>query len=223
MESSGEWINTSGMGKDYPAPPEVMGWSWGGFFLTWIWAVSNRTWIGLLALLPFIGLIMRFVLGAKGREWAWQNKRWDSVEHFNRVQRNWAWGFLVVLVVPGVLAAIAIPAYSDYVAKARLVGAVDYAHAASNAVGHYMRINGTLPDNVKDAGLESPLPNGVQGVDIDGQTGVLKVTMEVGRLRGNAFYLTPAAEADGRLSWQCLHGEIPAKLMPKECRFDTAN
>ena len=36
---------------------------------------------------------MLFVLGAKGSAWAWRNGRWDSVEHFKRVQRKWAiWG-----------------------------------------------------------------------------------------------------------------------------------
>src|SRR5579883_2805594 len=33
---------------------------------------------------------MSFVLGAKGSEWAWRNKRWRDVAHFRRVQRNWA-------------------------------------------------------------------------------------------------------------------------------------
>ena len=34
--------------------------------------------------------VMPFVLGAKGSRWAWRNGRWDSVEHFKRVQRLWA-------------------------------------------------------------------------------------------------------------------------------------
>jgi hypothetical protein len=39
---------------------------------------------------------MPFVLGAKGSAWAWRNGRWDSVEHFKRVQRLWAiWGVVV--------------------------------------------------------------------------------------------------------------------------------
>ena len=42
---------------------------------------------------------MIFVLGAKGREWAWKNKKWDSVEHFNRVQRKWSlWGIWLVVI-----------------------------------------------------------------------------------------------------------------------------
>ena len=79
-------------------PPGIAGWSWGAFLWNWIWAIFNNTWIGLLALIPGVNLIMIFVLGAKGREWAWKNKQWDSVEHFNRVQRKWSvWGIGLVL------------------------------------------------------------------------------------------------------------------------------
>lgn len=79
-------------------PPGIAGWSWGAFLWNWIWAIFNNTWIGLLALVPGVNLVMIFVLGAKGREWAWKNKQWDSVEHFNRVQRKWSvWGIGLVL------------------------------------------------------------------------------------------------------------------------------
>ena len=44
---------------------------------------------------PLVNVVMIFVLGAKGSEWAWHNERWRDVEHFKRVQRNWAiWGFV---------------------------------------------------------------------------------------------------------------------------------
>jgi hypothetical protein len=58
---------------------------------------------------------MVFVLGAKGNEWAWQSKRWDSVEHFKRTQRTWAWwglgvqGFAVVVYVVILVVAIILP------------------------------------------------------------------------------------------------------------------
>lgn len=81
--------------------------------LNWIWAIGNRTWIGLLAIIPYVGVIVAIILGFKGREWAWKNKKWESVEHFNAVQRKWSmWGGIVagVILVLGIVAAIAIPA-----------------------------------------------------------------------------------------------------------------
>ena len=117
---SGE--NNSGGGSSVIPPPGIKGWSWGAFLLNWIWAIGNRTWIGLLCFVPYVGIIMSFYLGFKGRELAWRNKRWDSIEHFNAVQKKWSW-WAVVLIVGvmgiGILAAIAIPAYQDYVTRSR--------------------------------------------------------------------------------------------------------
>jgi len=79
-------------------PPEIDSWNWGAFLLNWIWGVGNNTFIALLTLIPLVGLVMPFVLGAKGSRWAWRNGRWDSVEHFKRVQRLWAiWGAIIWL------------------------------------------------------------------------------------------------------------------------------
>ena len=82
-----------------PIPPEIDRWNWGAFLLSWIWGVGNNTFIALLALIPIFGqLVMPFVLGAKGSRWAWRNGRWDGVEHFKRVQRQWAiWGAIIWL------------------------------------------------------------------------------------------------------------------------------
>ena len=106
--------NNSGQGKVDDLPEGIKGFSWGAFLLSWIWAIGNSTWIGLLALVPYVGFIVSVYLGFKGREMAWQNKRWDSVEHFQRVQKQWSfWGVLIIggMFLLGIVAAIASPAY----------------------------------------------------------------------------------------------------------------
>jgi len=55
---------------------------------------------------------MAFVLGFKGREWAWRNKEWRDIDHFNRVQHLWSvWGVIVVFGIfgTGIFAAVLIP------------------------------------------------------------------------------------------------------------------
>jgi len=95
----------SGMGANSPVPPEIKGWNWGGFLMTWIWGIGNNVWISFIALLgliPYIGwiisLVMRIILGVRGSEWAWQNKKWDSIEHFKKTQRAWLWWGLGLII-----------------------------------------------------------------------------------------------------------------------------
>jgi heme/copper-type cytochrome/quinol oxidase subunit 2 len=102
--------NTSGQGKQAVLPSELSGWSWnwGAFMMNWLWGIFNKTYIALLILVPIVGLVMPFVLGFKGNAWAWRNKRWDSLEHFRRVQRKWAiWG-VIVLIVALVVAVVSV-------------------------------------------------------------------------------------------------------------------
>lgn len=84
--------------KDTPIPPQLHRWNWGAFLLNWIWGLGNSTYIALLMFVPFVNLIMIFVLGAKGSEWAWKNRLWENEDHFVRTQRNWALAGLAVLL-----------------------------------------------------------------------------------------------------------------------------
>ncbi len=90
-------------------PEGVRGWCWGAFCLSWIWAIGNKTWIGLLALVPYVNVVVIIWLGFNGREMAWRNNHWDSVEHFNRVQRKWSqWGIAISLIFTALVIAIII-------------------------------------------------------------------------------------------------------------------
>jgi len=115
--------NTSGQGTSAVLPEELEGWNWGGFLLNWIWAVGNNTWIGLAALvpIPLANLAVSILLGIKGNEWAWQNKKWKSIDHFRHAQRIWLyWGIAalcapVVLIIGLALIAVGILGYYEVI------------------------------------------------------------------------------------------------------------
>ncbi len=69
-------------------------------FIFFLNAISN---IANLALSVWFGI--------KGNDWAWQNKKWDSLKHFHDVQRIWATaGILLIGVgITGVIAAMTLP------------------------------------------------------------------------------------------------------------------
>ncbi|RYG75440.1 hypothetical protein EON80_00685 [bacterium] len=97
--------NDSGLGAQSVLPAELRGLNWGAFLLNWIWSIGNQSWFGLLCLVPYVGIIMQFVLLFKGNEWAWQNRKWDSTAQFREVQGKWTmWG--VIIFVAGLVLGI---------------------------------------------------------------------------------------------------------------------
>ena len=113
--------NTSGQGENAYVPDIVAKrYNWGAFFFNWIWAIVYKKYV--LALIIFIGyaiplvnlaiLIVNIWMGTQGNKWAWQAKRYQSVEDFHKVHRMWATVGTCLLLVPffiGVFAALTIP------------------------------------------------------------------------------------------------------------------
>jgi len=106
---------TNGIAPDFVAKK----FNWGAFLLTWIWGLGNKTYITLvffaacaLCIIPIIGafapLGCSIWFGIKGNEWAWKNKRFESVGHFHSNQKKWAIAGVIVLVLGIVLNIIAI-------------------------------------------------------------------------------------------------------------------
>ena len=108
LQIEGTPENTSGLGELATVPEEVKGWNWGAFVLTWIWGICNSVWIALLCFIPLFGLVWAFVLGVKGNEWAWRNKKWDSIEHFKSTQRNWSIAGIVLFAISIVVGCLAV-------------------------------------------------------------------------------------------------------------------
>ena len=135
-------------------PPEIRGWSWGGFLLSWIWGIFNGTLISLLALIPIVNVVMCFVLGAKGREWAWRNKKWDNVEHFKKVQKQWALAGIIVVVASIILsfflATLVLFQLNVARTKARDVRRISDMHQIQTAVQYYYEDHGEYPSDISN-------------------------------------------------------------------------
>jgi Cytochrome oxidase complex assembly protein 1 len=120
-------------------PPEIRRWNWGAFLLNWIWGIVNETYIALLMFVPLVNVVMIFVLGAKGSEWAWRNTRWRDVEHFKRVQRLWAiWGlvaWVAIIVINGGFLALFIWQFPRTEAYLMAVSRLNQSPAATSELG----------------------------------------------------------------------------------------
>ena len=103
--------NNSGAGKDSPVLDIVAKrFNWGACLLSWIWGLGNRSYITLIifpiaisGIIPVLGIIVQLGVmiwfGINGNKWAWQNKRWNSIEEFHRVQKKWAIAAAIIQIL----------------------------------------------------------------------------------------------------------------------------
>ena len=63
---------------------------------------------------------------------------------------------MIVVAIIGILAAVAIPQYQNYVARAQVSEALSLASGAKVAVAEYFNTNGTFPADNSTAGLTEP-------------------------------------------------------------------
>lgn len=152
----------------------------------------------------------------------------DLQRQLEQIQRNGgtsAAGYVVPIVlaggsvpVIGILAAIAIPAYQDYLTRSRLQMLYQQADQASRAVGDYYRQYDRLPASFADAGFE-PSPLREVHSEITLQTdGVIDVRIIERNRDDRAFQLRPTLDAEGQIVWTCSSNEVPDKHLPVACR-----
>ncbi|EMT6769393.1 pilin, partial [Neisseria gonorrhoeae] len=63
---------------------------------------------------------------------------------------------MIVIAIVGILAAVALPAYQDYTARAQVSEAILLAEGQKSAVTEYYLNHGEWPENNGDAGVASP-------------------------------------------------------------------
>jgi hypothetical protein len=127
--------------------------------------------------------------------------------------------------VIAMLAAIAIPAYQDYIVRAQVYEGVIMGENAKAAVAGYYIKRQSLPADNAAAGLspaDAITGKYVSSVDIaDGAITVAFHTKGAAvRLRDEVFVLSPSRDGNGALQWRCGSPEttIPARYLPQACR-----
>ena len=123
-------------------------------------------------------------------------------------------GLLITVFLVGVLAAVAIPAYGDYTARAVLQSAYDDAQPALAAVGqHFLSHQQEAPESLQAAGVQATVLQ--NGATLDYEPETMTVTV---RTKSGALTFSPQSDED-KIEWQCAgeDGSRNARL-PVPCR-----
>ena len=125
---------------------------------------------------------------------------------------------LVFVAVIGILAAIAIPAYQDYITRARMAEAVSVGRSASEKVGAYYYQHQRTPGSLAEAGFVAQVSPAIKEVNVNSQDGVITITMASGPVNGKALLFVPSIESSNQIVWKCMSKEILDRYLPQQCR-----
>ncbi len=129
---------------------------------------------------------------------------------------------MIVIAIVGILAAVAIPAYQDYMIRARVTDGLSLASGAKTLISENAVSGAAL-----DQGFVAPTAtDNVTSVAVDGATGVITITYTA-VAGGGTITLTPTAGGaaltsgtvpTGSISWNCAAGTMSAQYLPAVCR-----
>jgi len=116
---------------------------------------------------------------------------------------------MIVVAIIGILAAVAIPQYQNYVARAQVSEALVLASGAKTAVAEHYMATGSFPDDNEAAGLATTITgNYVDSVTVsvdDGKaliTALFSSTEAHSKLQGGKMTLT-AVDTGGSIGFSC--------------------
>ncbi|MFC0676972.1 pilin [Lysobacter korlensis] len=121
---------------------------------------------------------------------------------------------MIVVAIIGILAAIALPAYSDYTKKAKISEVMLAASSARTAVSEYAASTGSLPPSTWVPETQSSTY--VSGVTWDATNRTLTAVSTVPDATGN-IVLTGELRPNGQVTWTC-GGTVAAKYRPGSCQ-----
>lgn len=143
---------------------------------------------------------------------------------------------MIVVAIIGILAAIALPAYQDYMTRSQVSEAATLTGGLKVAVSDYYAAYGEFPANLTQAicgknasgtcaGATAASTTGtyVEGVTV-GTNGVISATMNNTKANkaiwGGVLTLTPTTDG-GSIKWTCTStgaSAIAAKYLPQSCK-----
>src|SRR5438552_14664385 len=97
---------------------------------------------------------------------------------------------MIVVAIVGILAAIALPAYQDYVIRSKTSEGIAAADACKASISEYVSTKGSWPANMAASGCSTLVTQYVASMGVNSGTGAISVTTQCTGSKPGACVLT---------------------------------
>ncbi len=135
---------------------------------------------------------------------------------------------MIVVAIIGILAAVALPAYQDYMVRAKVSEAVLAASSGRTAIAETFSQKATMSLTQDSMGVQQQSSRYVASVDYAGTSSLVgevtvtlksDTTLGLGAAAGKTMILRGTGEtSSGKVGWTCGKGTIDAKYLPSSCK-----
>lgn len=132
---------------------------------------------------------------------------------------------MIVVAIIGIIASIAIPAYTNYIIRSQVAEGISMSTAAKVAAAEYFQTWGVFASSNNSAGLSAPAE--ITGSYVTQVEIVAGGAIEVSygntvhpNLVGAVLSMTPDSTNAGSITWDCDgNAALPNKYLPAACRM----
>jgi type IV pilus assembly protein PilA len=149
---------------------------------------------------------------------------------------------MIVIAIVGILAAIALPAYQDYIVRSKMSEPLAALAEAKTTIAEYVAANGQYPAASTSFGINTAdrlASDIIENLDVTDPVAVGATVYVIANVDActwdgsvctgtasneSSFSLSGSTNADGTMTWECIPGDgaggtaIKTKYLPANCR-----
>jgi type IV pilus assembly protein PilA len=130
---------------------------------------------------------------------------------------------MIAVAIIGITSALAVPAYQNYVVRAKVTEGLSYMNQYKNEVMEYFSSTGHFPDTISNLTSNNDTSTYVESIEIHGGGLIYLKFRSIATYPSNLLFMKPSVTESGSMTWICANKlnnttSLADEYVPSNCR-----